>query len=68
LARNSVLGSPYAPVMVIASYQSARPTMSPQEINLALQLVAGFLSVQPDLSQRVAQAAQHAAQDALPAP
>ena len=68
LARNSVLGSSSAPVMVIVSYPSARPTMSPQETNLALQLLAGFLSVQTDLSDRVAQAAKLAAQNPSRAP
>jgi hypothetical protein len=42
--------------------------MSPQETNLALQLLAGFLSVQTDLSDRVAQAARLAAQNPSRAP
>jgi hypothetical protein len=53
LARNSLLGTTHAPVLIAVSYQSPHPQMGADEEQLVRLFITTFLQVQTSLSVQI---------------
>jgi exosortase A len=61
LARNSLVGTTHAPVLIAVSYQSPHPQIGPEEEQLVRLFITTFLQVQTTLSAQVAAIGEAAA-------
>ena len=61
MARDSLAGSAYAPMLVTVAMQFPRPQLSSNDQQYAQRLIRGFLAAQGKLSEQISQLAMAAA-------